>query len=622
MILADLHQLSLTGFYLLEQNKLQSILDIVNRFPENPGVYIMKDNLGHPIYIGKAINLRSRVRSYFFDSHEDRAQIPLMLQKLDHIDWIATNNETEALILEANLIRTNMPKYNIDLRDDKHFPYIKVSTGENFPRLLIVRRIDKDDAKFFGPYTDVRSMRRLVDYAKSIFRLRNCNYQLPSAKPMRPCINYSMKICSGACANKISIEDYHANVNNLLRFLSGKRTDLINELESLMKKASDELDFEKAAEYRDQIHLIREASRLQQVDLTLTDLNCDVFGLSAGDRNICLSVMHFVDGLLISTNHFLIKRQTWDFTESNHDSLFLQFYSTDKNVPPPEILLPETTDFNPELLQLWLDNKYDGKSKIVVPQRGTKKQLILMAQKNASLYLLQRNPPDESQDISDLQKVLNLPVLPETIEAFDISNLGESFAVAGMVQFKNGHPNKSEYRHFKMKYSEGQNDFAMMMEVVTRRLRRLKDENKPFPDLLLIDGGPGQLSAAMDALKLFEKPPLIASLAKKEEILFSPCLSDPVKLPQTHPARKLVERIRDEVHRYSVTFHRKIRDKQFKTSTLESIEGIGKTRALALLRQFGSVQRIKNATPEELKATLKMSDKQIGIIILKISELK
>ena len=600
----------------MEQNYLQSILDHVNRFPENPGVYIMKDVSGTPIYIGKAINLRSRVRSYFFDSHDERAQIPIMLQKLDHIDWIATNNETEALILEANLIRTNKPKYNIDLRDDKHFPYLKVTLYEQFPRLLIVRRIDKEGAKFFGPYTDVRSMRKLVTYAKSIFRLRDCNRQLPPARPMRPCINYSMKICSGACAEKITRDEYRENVNNLLRFLSGKRSDLLKELEVLMHTAAAEFHFEKAAEYRDQINLIKEASRLQQVDLKLTDLNCDVFGIAIGDRNTCLCLMHFVDGLLISTRHFLFKRQTWDFAGSNHDTLFLQYYSSIDTPPPQEILLPDNTDFNIEILQNWINQHFTEKTEIAVPQKGTKKHLIQMAEKNATLYLLQKNPPDATEDLADLQKALHLPILPEVIEAFDISNLGESFAVAGMVQFKDGLPNKSAYRHYKMKYTEGQNDFAMMMEVVTRRLRRLRDENEPFPDLLLIDGGPGQLNAAREALKLFENPPLVASLAKKEEILYSPCISEPVRLPQTHPARKLVERIRDEVHRYSITFHRKIRGKQFKTSTLESIDDIGKQRALTLLKEFGSVERIKKASFEELKSATKMSDEKVRALMV------
>ncbi len=603
------------------QNTIESIIETVKTFPENPGVYIMKDSHDTPIYIGKAINLRSRVKSYFLDSHDNRAQIPIMLQKLDHIEWIATNNETEALILEANLIRTHKPKYNIELRDDKHFPYLKVTLYEPFPRLLIVRRLDKDDARFFGPYTDVRAMRRLVMYAKSIFKLRDCNRQLPLAKPVRPCINYNMKICSGACADKITKEEYRANVVNLMRFLSGRRTDLITELESLMQQAALEYKFEKAAEYRDQIRLIREASKLQQVDLKLTDLDCDVFGIASGDRNICLCLMHFVDGLLISTRHFLFKRQTWDFTESNHDHIFLQHYSSIDSDPPKEILLPETSDFNTELLKDWLEHNFQKKVELLVPQKGLKKNLVQMAEKNANLYMLQRNPPDASEDVADLQKVLQLPELPSTIEAFDISNLGESFAVAGMVQFKDGQPNKSAYRHYKMKYTEGQNDFAMMMEVVTRRLRRLRDENEPFPDLLLIDGGPGQLNAARDALTLFEHPPLIASLAKKEEILYSPCCDEPVRLPQTHPARKLVERIRDEVHRYSVTFHRRIRGKQFKASALETIDGIGKKRAEELLIHFGSLQRIKAASVEEIRAVLKTSIDKTERIVEEIRKL-
>jgi excinuclease ABC subunit C len=579
---------------------IDEILKNIERFPRSPGVYIMRDTQNVPIYIGKAVNLYSRVRSYFFDTHEDRAQIPYMLQKLDHIDWIATNNETEALILEANLIRSNKPKYNIDLRDDKHFPYLKVTVQERFPRLLVVRRVEKDGAKYFGPYTDATAMRKLVSFAKKLFKLRDCNKSLPLQNPIRPCINYSLKICSGACGGKISEEMYRANVTDLIKFLGGKRNDLVKELDVKMQSASDNLDFEKAAEYRDQIQLIRAASKLQQVDLKLADTDCDVFGLASENRNICLAVLHFVDGLLISSRHFIFKKATWEFTAANHDSIFLQFYNESEHSPPQEILIPENAGFNMEILQSWLDEKAPSKAEIIIPQKGTKKSLLQMAEKNARLYLNQRIPPNAIEDVKDLQAVLMLPKLPETIEAFDISNLGQSFAVAGMIQFKEGLPNKSAYRHYKMKYDEGQNDFAMMMEVVTRRLRRLTEENAPFPDLLLIDGGPGQLHAACKALMQFNNPPLIVSLAKKEEILYSPYITEPVKLPQTHPARKLVERIRDEVHRYAITFHRKIRGKQFKTSLLENVDGIGKKKASLLLKTFGSLQRLKEATIEQI----------------------
>jgi excinuclease ABC subunit C len=490
----------------------QIILEQISRFPESPGVYIMKDASGTILYIGKAINLRSRVRSYFLDSHEDRAQIPVMLQKLSDIEWIATNNETEALILEANLIRSHKPNYNVQLRDDKHFPYLKVTVQEQFPRLLIVRRIEKDGAKYFGPYTDVTSMRRLTAFAKRIFRLRDCNKSLPLAKPIRPCINFSMNRCSGPCGGKIDESSYRANVNDLLRFLSGKRNDLIREFQDSMEKASSELQFETAAKLRDQIQLIKDASRLQQVDLKLSDTNCDVFGLAAGDRHICMAVLHFRDGLLISSRNFMFKKTSWEFSKMNHDNILLQFYQELNDDPPPEILISENGDFDQVSLQLWLNQQFNSKTTIFVPQKGTKKILISMAEKNAQLYLAQKAPHRAIEDITDLQKVLQLPILPETIEAFDISNLGESFTVAGMVQFKDGMPNKSGYRRFKIKTVDGQNDFAMMMEVVTRRLRRLSDEKHPFPDLLLIDGGPGQLSAAQKALEQFDNVTSTASV--------------------------------------------------------------------------------------------------------------
>jgi excinuclease ABC subunit C len=582
----------------------QILLDQISRFPECPGVYIMKDVSDTPIYIGKAVNLRSRVRSYFFDSHDDRIQIPSMLQKLDHIEWIATRNEIEALILEANLIRSKKPHYNVELRDDKHFPYLKVTLQERFPRLLVVRRVEKDGARYFGPYTDVRAMRSLMGFAKKIFKLRDCNKNLPLSRPQRPCINYSMKRCSGACAGYISEEEYRQGINDLIRFLSGRRKDLLKELQERMERASVDLRFETAAMIRDQIQLINNASKLQQVDLLVVDSDCDVFGIAEGDRSISLAILNFREGLLTASRNFLFRRTTWDFSTSNHDNIFFQYYSQKDEEPPSEIYISSSAGFNSDILQTWLNQQYESKSSVITPQKGTKRLFIEIAEKNAKLYMVQNVPSHALDDIADLQKVLQLPRLPETIEAFDISNLGESFTVAGMVRFKHGLPDKGGYRRFKIKTVDGQNDFAMMMEVVTRRLRRLRDENKPFADLLLIDGGPGQLNAARDALSLFENPPMIASLAKREEILYSPCSPTPVALPPTHPARRLVERIRDEVHRYAITYHRKIRGKQFSTSVLETIEGIGKKRAQILLKQFGSVKRIKETAAEDIAKSI------------------
>jgi excinuclease ABC subunit C len=318
-------------------------------------------------------------------------------------------------------------------------------------------------------------------------------------------------------------------------------------------------------------------------------------------------VLSFREGLLIAKRHYLIRRSAWDVSRDSADELVLQYYLNHPDELPPELMLPHDGAFDSEILNRWFDEQLSHHVRITVPQRGAKIDLVRMAEQNARLFLAQKAPPDARADLEDLQRALQLPRLPETIEAFDISNLGESFAVAGMVQFTGGRPNKSGYRRYKMRTVEGQNDFAMMMEAVTRRLERLDREGKPFPDLLLIDGGKGQLHAAMQPLQRFTEPPMIISLAKQEEIIHSPYAEEPVALPETHPARRLVERIRDEVHRYAITYHRTIRDRQFKRSSLEEIPGIGAKRAKALLRRFGSVKRIREATVAELAGAPGMS---------------
>jgi excinuclease ABC subunit C len=607
----------------------RQLAEQVSRFPETPGVYLMKDAAGELLYIGKAVNLRSRVRSYFSDTRDGRAQIPGMMRRLDRIDLIVTNTEAEALILEANLVRLHKPKYNIELRDDKHYPYLKITTREPFPRLLVVRRVEKDGAAYFGPYTDVRAMRRMADYAGRIFKLRECAKKLPlprkagespdAAPEARPCINYSMKRCSGPCAGNIGAEEYRRGIDDLAMFLKGRRKDLIVGLEERMEAASKRLLFEDAARLRDQITLIRDASRPQQADLRLADADCDVFGAAQGDRDISLAVLHFRDGLLLAARNFLFQRDRWDLAPESRDGVIPQFYLQNDAEIPREVIIPSASGFSQLALQGWFDEQHRQNSQgggggsghraqVTAPQKGAKRALVLMAEKNARSYLLQKAPPNANRDVNDLQKALNLPSPPSVIEAFDISNLGGSFTVAGMVQFRDGLPNKAAYRRYKIKTVDGQNDFAMMMEAVTRRLRRLTEEGRPFPDLLLIDGGKGQLRAVMDALAAFEKPPVVAALAKKEEILFSPHLPEPLALPSSDPVRKLVERIRDETHRYAVAYHRKIRGKQFSRSMLEKLPGIGKARAALLLKHFGSVKRLAEAEVEEIAAVRGFSE--------------
>ena len=575
-------------------------LDTLDRFPQSPGVYIMRDQSDVPLYIGKAINLKNRVKSYFVDKHEDRPHIPFMLRRMHHIDWIATNSETEALILEANLIRKHTPHFNIDLKDDKHYPYIKITVNEPFPRLLIVRRVEKDKARYFGPYTDVRAMRRLVHFGRRIFKIRDCNKNLPLKHPIRPCVNYEIGRCSGACGGKISEAAYRENIDMLMRFLSGKRKDIVNELQLKMECAAAELQFEDAAKIRDQIQLINDASKIQQVDLAAPQIDCDVFGIYKGDRSLCLAALHVTEGLLLSARHFTFDKNAWESTAEGLEPLLLQYYLNTDEQPAKEILISDGAGVDAALVAQAFEKQFGYKVEISIPQKGPKRILAEMAIKNARLYLMQKLPSNAMDDLSDMEKLLKLPRFPHVIEAFDISNLGESNAVAGMVRFVDGQPDKSGYRRYKIKTVTGQNDFAMMMEVVTRRLTRQSEEGQQFADLYLIDGGLGQLHSAMAPLTNFKNPPMIISLAKQEELVFSPYSDTPVQLGSTHPVRKLLERIRDEVHRFAITFHRGLRNKQASASALQSIPGMGKKRVVELLKHFGSVKRISDATEDEI----------------------
>ncbi len=581
----------------------------ITRFPQSPGIYLMKDASGRHLYIGKAVNLRSRVRSYFHDTGDGRFQIPHLMDKVSSIEWIATNNETEALILEANLIRTHQPPYNLDLKDDKHYPYLKVTLQEPFPRLLVVRRVINDGAQYFGPFTDVGTMRKLMDFAHVIFRIRDCKRRLPLKKPVRPCINYSIGRCHGACAGYISPEEYARQVAMLIQFFKGRRNDITAILDKRMKEASARLDYESAASLRDQINLIRKASHMQRVDLKTPQTDFDVFGTAESSRHTCLGILSFRQGLLFSKRHFLFKKQVWHTSSHEHESVIIRFYQHALDNPPPTVILPPEMGVNKELLSSWFARQYAQPVRVSIAHRGSKAQLISLAKKNAKLYLDQKVPDDAGVTLQLLGELLHLPRFPEHIEAFDISNLGDKYPVAGMVHFSYGKPDKSRYRRFKIKTVAGQNDFAMLMEAVTRRLTRLHAERKPFPDLLLIDGGKGQLSSAAKPLTDFENPPMIIALAKKEETLYSPYVKDPIRLAQNHPVRRLAERIRDEVHRWVLSYHKQVRGKQFRASTLEAIPGIGKKRARALLRHFGSAKRLRQASPEQIAAVEGFSEK-------------
>jgi excinuclease ABC subunit C len=360
--------------------------------------------------------------------------------------------------------------------------------------------------------------------------------------------------------------------------------------------------YEDAALCRDQIRMIRDVSSRQKVDLAVPDTSCDLFGVHESERAVCMTVMHFREGLLMGTRNFVIPRPSWELSEGERDESVVRFYMDSTLDIPAEILLPAERGFHLDELQEYFESRWPGQVQVHAPQRGVKRALVELAEKNARLYLLQKAPYSDSDAVDDLQKALALPHAPRVIEAFDISNLGSSFAVSGMVRFVDGAPDKAGYRRFRIKSVAGQDDFAMLMEAVTRRLSRLQTEQRPFPDLLLIDGGKGQLGAVLEALKAFDEPPMAVSLAKQEELLHSPWVDSEVRLPAAHPARRLVERVRDEVHRYSLTYHRTLRGKQFKRSLLEDIPGVGPATARALLRTFGSVARLRESSVEEMAA--------------------
>lgn len=596
-------------------------MDIEKRLQEIPllpGVYLFKNSDGNYLYIGKAKELRKRVGSYFRLTHEDRPQIPVMLQKLHEIDWIVTESETEALVLESNLVKEHKPPYNIELRDDKHFPYVKITDDELFPRIFLVRKVMKDGAKYFGPFTDVTQIRRVVTSLRKLFGIRSCKMKITSETMVRPCLDYSMTLCTGPCEQHISSAEYKERISFIAKFFQGKRSEIVTLLEEKMYQASQGMFFEKAAHYRDQIQDIKKIIIKQGVDLRKPDLNTDVFSVYLGESYLCLTTLIVRNGVIISQENRTYPVTQWDY--DSHGTLLIDYYKKSVNELPEEVLLSEAFSDDAELLEEWL-RREKASLHVRIPRRGDKVKLIDRASKSGRLHLSQRYITDGPALLKELAHFCNLPFVPRTIEAFDISNLGATFTVAGMVHFADGKPDKSNYRRFKIKSVEGQNDFAMMMEAVTRRLSRLEEEKMPFPDLLLIDGGKGQLGAARKALARFSNPPMLISLAKKEEILFSIYKDEPVNLGEGHPVRRLMERIRDEVHRFAITYHRKLRGRQFNHTILEEISGIGARKAKLLLNAFGSASVLATKSVEEIAAIDGISMSNAQAVVNELREL-
>ncbi len=608
----------------------------LENLPTKPGVYLMKDKSSRIIYVGKAKSLRHRVRAYFQDTPPYHPKISALVSKISDFDVLATDSEMEALILESNLIKEYKPRYNVNLKDDKRYPYLKI-TFEVFPRVLVVRRVKKDKAKYFGPYTNVKAMRQTLRVLRRIFPVRSCNVALPSQRRVKLCLDFYIKRCLGPCEGKINEKEYREIIDNVCLFLSGRNKALLSHLKERMEHYAKRENFEMAAQIRDQIKALDSVTEKQKVaDVEKVDKDIIAFAREKsegslpdkewqacppifdrragafGGKDILVVALQIREGILIGRQNFHLT--AFKETEDKEIlSTFLRQYYMHSVVIPPEIILPIKID-DQEMIQDWLASKRarilcleKGKVRFLIPQRGEKVKLLEMATYNAQLsldeLLLQKSEAKRKipQVIKSLEKDLYLSLPPRKIAAFDISNLGSSDAVGSLVFFEDGRPRKSQYRRFKIKTVEGQDDFAMMGEVVKRYFTRLTEEKKEFPDLVLVDGGKGQLSTTLETLTtLGIKNQNVIALAKRLDEVFLPGKSDSLMIPKGSASLKLLQRIRNEAHRFAVEYHRKLRKKRTIRSELDRIPGIGPARRKILLKHFGSVERIKQVSLEEL----------------------
>jgi excinuclease ABC subunit C len=580
----------------------------LDNLPSSTGVYQFRNASGKIIYIGKAKNLKHRVRSYFQSPQRHDHKTQRLVSQIADVELLETRNEVESLILEANLVHEYKPRYNIALRDDKHFPYIKVTTNEPFPRVLVVRRLDKDGATYFGPYTSAKSMRKTLSLVTRLFKIRTCNLILPppEGKSYKVCLDYHINRCGGGCEVYQSKEEYGELVDSVLMVLKGKSQELIGRLETKMQQASDDMEYEDAAEFRDQIQALKSMRVRQNVDANEV-VDRDIIAVAREDRDAVAVVLQLREGVLIGRQDFQLSADPEDSPEAIIESFVSQYYRHQPNLPE-EVFLPFELPEH-KLIEQWLKELRAGKCRIVTPKVGEKVRLVELAGRNARLLLeellIQKRTHAErtSRMVTALQEVLGLSKSPRRAVCFDISNTGETDAVGSCVLFDNAKPKKSEYRHFKIKGVSGQDDFAMMREVVGRYFYRIKEEDGDPPDLVVVDGGKGQLSAALAELhSLGFADQSIIGLAKRLEEIFRPGESDPMTVSKGSPALLLLKRIRDEAHRFAVSYNRKVRSKRTITSVLDDIPGIGPARRRVLLNEFGSVARIRERTAEELAA--------------------
>ncbi len=589
--------------------------------PNAPGVYLMKASDGSVIYVGKAIRLRTRVRSYFREKSTS-VLTSQMMRYVTEVDYIVTETEVEALILENNLIKAHQPRYNVKLKDDKRYPYLRVTTHEPFPRIHITRKAENDGTRYFGPFVHVRSTRQVLKELTKFFPIRTCTLPLTeTGNTYRVCLDYHIGRCPGPCADKMDATDYDEIVQKVCQFLSGNTDAVVKELTEQMEAAAEALDFETAAKYRDTLKDVQQAITTQNMD-SVSAADEDVIGIAARTDIACVQLLRVRDGKLLEREHYYLNDADPGSLSMALGAFISQYYQNAVFVPKT-VVLPMPIE-SVELIENWLSEKRGSRVGLHVPRAGRLRKLQTLASKNAEILLTQREQnvvysSGVEPALVELQELLELKHPLRRIEAYDISNLGERFAVGSMVVLEDGKPVSSEYRRFKIRSVEGQNDFAMMQEVITRRFRRAIADDEKFnklPDLMLIDGGKGQLSAAQAAMNFCRSLqgktcdskvaashlpdiPMIA-LAKRIEEIFVPGKSEPIVLREDNPTLHMIQRLRDEAHRFAVTYHRRLRQKSLSASVLDEIPNIGPRRKQALLQHFGSIEAIREASLDTL----------------------
>ena len=606
-------------------NAKDKVADRLEDLPQSPGVYFMKNATDTIIYIGKAKNLKNRVRSYFLDSRDKNGHraAELIQPYVVDIDWVITSTELDALILEANLIQKHQPKFNVRLKDDKHYPYIVLTTTEAFPRAKLVRRVRQDGNKYFGPFTSGKQVHQVLELLPKLFQMRECDLKLPGKELIRPCLNFHINRCEAPCADLCSADHYNEHtVVGVKNLLSGKYKEITADITSKMKKASDALDFELAGELRDQVRAIEALNRRSHVDMRHAGMEMDLIALARKGNQATIVLMEIREGALLDRRHLNLEC----LLEQDEGELYLEFlisYYREPEMIPLEICFEQ--DFQgSELLSEHLSKLRNKMVKFLFPQIGERRKLLNLAQKNAEMLLVEQvaritKARNIAQSVELLQKELGIATSPRHIEGFDISHLGGTQTVASLVTFRDGKPSKNEYRNYNIKTVDYIDDFASMREVMHRRLRRHVESGDPLPDLFLIDGGKGQVSAAWEVVCQygFEKTQQLVGLAKREEEVFFPGDSNPVLIDKHSPALKLLQRVRNESHRFAITHQRNKRKTRMEGMIdLDGIKGLGEKSRKLLLEKYQTMSKLKLVDFYELRLLLGDSKARILLAYL------